>query len=340
MAQNTFGIDIGTSNIKIFNKNSDTIINEKNIIAIENKTKIYAIGDNAYEMYEKAPETIIVSYPVKFGVIADIYHMQLLFERFMKKAKGSRNIYQTADYCIAVPTDITDVEKRAFYKLVISSKTKAKKISIVEKPVADGVGVGIDVDSPKGNMIVNFGADTTEISVLSLGGIVLSHMVQIGGNRLDENICSMVRKKYNLIIGMKTSETLKKELGNATRIEDSSMKVYGRDIVSGLPLEKAITAESIYEAIHDTLCSVIADIKMILERTPPELAADIIDTGIFVTGGSASLKNFDELLETETELKVNIPDNPSECVVRGLGKIISDSAYASLAYYPRDKMMN
>lgn len=340
MAQNIFGIDIGTSNIKIYNDNLDTILNEKNMIAIQNKTNVLAVGDEAYEMYEKAPESIQVTYPVKLGVIADIKNMQILFENMIKKSKTPKFSYQNADFCFAVPTDITEVEKRAFYELADSSKVHAKKITVVEKPVADGVGVGIEVDSPKGNMVVNFGADTTEISVLSLGGIVISHLVQMGGNRLDENICNQVRKQYNLIIGMKTAEQLKKKLGNAVEATEETMKVYGRDLVTGLPVVREISSETIYQSTHDVLSNIIADIKMILERTPPELAADIIDTGIFLTGGSSLLRNFDKLVSKETELKINVPEKPDECVVRGIAKIVTDPACRALAYVPRERVIS
>lgn len=340
MAQNRFGIDIGTSNIKIYNHNLDAILNEKNMIAVQNKTAVLAVGDEAYGMYEKAPDSIQVTYPVKLGVIADIRNMQILFEAMIRRSKTPKFSYQNADFCFAVPTDITEVEKRAFYELADASKVHAKKITVVEKPVADGVGVGIGVDSPKGNMVVNFGADTTEISVLSLGGIVISHLMQTGGNRLDENICTLVRKQYNLIIGMKTAEQLKKGLGNALNDSEETMKVYGRDLVTGLPVVREISSEAIYQATHDVLSNIIADIKMILERTPPELAADIIDTGIFLTGGSSLFKNFDKLVGQETELKVNVPEKPDECVVRGIAKIMTDSSCMAVAYTPKERIIN
>ena len=340
MAQNVFGVDIGTSSIKIYNKNLDTVLNEKNVIAIQNKNSILAVGNEAYDMYEKAPDSIFVSYPVKFGVIADIKNMQSLFEKLVNKSRTAKYSYQNADFCFAVPTDITEVEKRAFYELADSSKVHAKKISVVEKPVADGVGVGIEVNNPKGNMIVNFGADTTEISVLSLGGIVLSHLVQLGGNRLDENVCSLVRKQYNLVIGMKTAEKLKKKLGNAIESTEETMKVYGRDLVTGLPIIKEISAETVYQATHDVLTNIVSDIKMTLEHTPPELAADIIDTGIFLTGGSALFRNFEKLVYKETDLKINLPDKPDECVVRGIAKIVTEAEYGELSYVPREKVIN
>lgn len=337
MAQNVFGIDIGTSNIKIYNKATDEILNEKNIIAISNKKDVYAYGDEAYEMYEKAPNNIEVSYPIRYGVIADIQNMQTLLAKFIKKVKTNKSLIQSADFCIAVPTDITEVEKRAFYELILSSKVSAKKITVVEKPVADGVGVGIDINSPKGNMIVNVGADTTEITVLSLGGIVISKLIKTGGNRLDEMICSYVRKKYNLIIGEKTGEILKRELASGMEEEESVYKVYGRDLVSGLPVEKEISSATVYHATVEALHSIVTDVKLILERTPPELAADIIDTGIFLTGGSSYIRNFSKLISLETDLKVNIPDNPSECVVRGIAKILSTPEYLELTYVPREK---
>ena len=189
---NAYGIDIGTSNFKMCCSDKDKILNEKNIIAIANKTEILAFGDEAYEMYEKAPEHIEVSFPVKFGVIADIENMQTLLFNFFNKINEGKKI-TGSDFYIAVPTDVTEVEKRAFYELVVDSKVKAKNVYVVDKPVADAIGAGLDVTKSKGIMIVNIGAETTEISVLSLGGIVISKAVKIGGNKLDDCIISNVR---------------------------------------------------------------------------------------------------------------------------------------------------
>ncbi len=341
MAQNVYGIDIGTNNIKIYSKAKDDILQEKNIITILDKNKVYAYGDEAYEMYEKVPGNFEVIHPIKFGVIADIKNMEILINRFIKKIRGKAPL-QSADFCIAVPTDITEVEKRAFFDLIQSSKVKAKDIYVIEKPVADGMGVGIDMNSACGNMIVNFGADTTEISVLSLGGIVLSKLMKTGGNRLDDLICSMVRKKYNLVIGLKTAEQLKVNLGNAIPLEagDKTFRVYGRDLVSGLPVFKEITASDVCDSISEPIQSIISNVKLILERTPPELAADIIDTGIYVTGGSSKLTGFDKLLHNETDLKVNIEEEPSEATVKGIAGIINNPEFSGLMYIPRQKVIN
>lgn len=339
MAQHVYGIDLGTSNFKIFGTSTKKTINEKNIIAIKDKKDVYDFGDNAFEMFEKAPSNIEVTFPVKFGVIADIKNMDTLFECFFKKLNG-HNGNGSGDFCIAVPTDITEVEKRAFYDLIAESKIKAKKINVVEKPIADAVGVGINVDSPKGNLIVNIGADTTEISVISLGGIVLSKLIKTGGTKLDDTICNIVRKKYNLIIGSRTAENIKKNLADATNTGSKTCIAYGRNIVTGLPASKEISSELVYTAICECLHSIVDSIKVILERTPPELAADIIDTGIFLTGGSALISNLDTLIHNETGLKVNKCERPDETVINGITQIITNEKLSGLMYVPREKNYN
>ena len=204
MSKSVYGIDFGTSNIKIYNGVTRTSLNEKNIIAIKNKTDLFEIGDEAFKMYEKAPDNIEVVFPIKYGVIADLKKMKMLFEQFFKKLTGPRGS-KMGRFCIAVPADITEVEKRAFYEVVAKSDIKAREIKIVEKPIADAVGLGIDISSSKGNMIVNIGADTTEVSIISHGGIVISRIVKIGGNMLDQLICESVKKRYNILIGLKTA---------------------------------------------------------------------------------------------------------------------------------------
>lgn len=339
MAQHLYGIDLGTSNFKIFGLTNKKIINEKNVIAKKNKDEVFQFGNPAFEMFEKAPSNIEVSFPVKFGVIADIKNMDILFESFYKKLNG-KTVTGSGDFCIAVPTDITEVEKRAFYDMIAESKVKAKHINVVEKPIADAVGVGIDVDSPKGNLIVNIGADTTEISVISLGGIVLSKLIKTGGSKLDDAICSVVRKKYNLIIGKRTAEQIKINLADAMNTSDLMCTAFGRNIVTGLPASKDIGSELVYEAISECLHSIIDSIKVILERTPPELAADIMNTGVYLTGGSSQIKNLDVLIKNETGLKVNLNDEPDETVIRGIAQIISDDKLNDLMYIPREKLYN
>lgn len=337
MAQNIYGVDIGTSNFKMFSKEKSRILNEKNIIAIKNKKDIFAVGDAAYEMYEKAPDDIRVSYPVKYGVIADIENMQTLFVSFFNMINDYKKVSGPMDFYIAVPTDITEVEKRAFYELIVDSKIKAKNVYIVDKPVADAIGAGIDVTAARGIMVVNIGADTTEISVLSLGGIVISKSVKIGGNRLDDSIISTIKRVYNLVIGSKTAENLKRQLGSAVKVDETFCKGFGRNVVSGLPVSVDISSDVIYSAIVDPLHSIMDSIKMILERTPPELAADIINMGIYVTGGTSNINNLERFIKEETNLNVNIVENPSESVVRGLMGVVSTPSFKSVAYTPQEK---
>ena len=317
---NAYGIDIGTSNFKMCCSDKDKILNEKNIIAIANKTELLAFGDEAYEMYEKAPEHIEVSFPVKFGVIADIENMQtLLFSFFNKINEGKK---------------ITGSD---FYELVVDSKVKAKNVYVVDKPVADAIGAGLDVTKSKGIMIVNIGAETTEISVLSLGGIVISKAVKIGGNKLDDCIISNVRKSYNLVIGSKTAENLKKQLGSAVPVSESFAPGFGRNVLSGLPVSVDISSDIIYQAIIDSLHSIMDAIKVILERTPPELAADIIKDGVYFTGGTSQINNLEKYIKDETNLNVNIVEHPAESVVRGLMGVVSNPEFAKVAYTPTEK---
>lgn len=330
MARKAIGMDFGTSTIKIYKTGEGIILDERNMIAIANKKDIIAIGNEAFEMYEKTPANIKVSYPVRSGVIADIANMQSLLNQLLKMIQNKHSLFGGMNYLIAVPTDITEVEKRAFYDLIASSNAKANSIKVVEKPIADALGIGLDINHARGVMTVNIGADTTEISIMSLGGIVLSKLIPIGGNKLDESIRLYVKKKYNLIIGDKTAEVIKKELSSALEGEDYTIKVYGRNVVMGLPSEMEISSAMVYQSIKEYLYSIIDSIKIILERTPPEISADIIDSGIYITGGSSGIRYLDELIKKETDLKINICEDASNTVVRGLGRIIEEPELASL----------
>lgn len=329
MSSNIFGIDLGTSNIKIYNRADDTILVEKNMIAIENKSTLFAYGDSAFEMYEKAPANIHISYPLSNGVIADIKNMELLVKYFINDL--SRGNVRPADYYIAVPFDITEVEKRAFYDLIKESGVKARKILVVEKAVADGLGMDIDVKNSQGVLTVNVGYDTTEISILSLGGIVLSKLIKIGGLKFDDAIRSAVRKEFSLIIGGKTAENVKISLKELEK-EGRGAVVYGRDIVTGLPVERELPTSMIDECLMELFYTIIDSIKVILERTPPELAADIYRHGIYLTGGASQVSHLAELIHKGTGLKVNLSENPVTSVALGLSKIIKEDNYKSVAY--------
>ncbi len=332
MSARLYGVDFGTSTMKIYKKNHGVIFDAKNIIAVADGDRVIAIGDEAFEMLGKTPSNIQVTFPVKNGVIADIANMLAFFNYVLNDLSKTHGKIAGAEFIVAAPTDITEVEKRAFFDLVASSDAKTKKIRIVEKPIANALGAGLDVTTANGVMIVDIGADTTEVSVLSLGGIVLSKMIPVGGNKFDEVIINNVRKKYNLIIGNKTAETIKKELACAVApVNARTISVYGRDVVSGLPIEKEVSADFVYETLSELMYSIVDAVRIVLEKTPPEISSDIIDSGIFITGGSAKINGLDVLLTEETDLKINICKEPGNTVALGLGRIIEDSKLNMLA---------
>jgi rod shape-determining protein MreB len=264
------------------------------------------------------------------GVIADFNFLQEFIYQFLEEKMKSKT--KNAEFIVAVPTDITEVEKRAFYEVFYKSKFRPKNVLLCEKPIADAVGLGIDVNEPTGVMVVNMGGDTTEVSVLSLGGLVLSNLLDFGGNRLDESIISYIRREFNLVIGQKTAMALKENIGSGLPGRTESMTIVGRDLVSGLPIEKEITADIVYEATKSNLENICTSIKMILEKTPPELAKDIIHSGIYITGGGSKIYNLDKLFEQITNIKVNTCEEPEESAVRGLVKIVSDPKYKRLPF--------
>lgn len=325
----SFGIDLGTSNIRIYNRAEDSILIEKNMIAIENKNRVLAYGDSAYEMYEKAPGNINISFPLSNGVIADIKNMETLIKYFMTTIM--KNNLRPADYYISVPTDVTEVEKRAFYDLIKNSNVKARKIMVVEKAIADGLGMDIDIKNSQGILVVDVGYNTTEISILSLGGIVLSKLIKVGGCKFDESIMTAVRRELSLFIGAKTAEHVKKNLIEPEASGKGAL-VYGRDIVTGLPVERNIPTKIVEDSLEEHFAKIVENIKVILEKTPPELAADIYKRGIYLTGGASVVKNLARRIADGTGLKVNIADNPLASVAIGLSKIIKEDNYKSLAY--------
>lgn len=337
MTNNVYGIDLGTCNMKIYCKSTGKILNEKNTIALVNKDQIYSYGNAAYAMYEKAPEDIQVTFPVGGGVIADLNNLQNMLQLYLEKhAKGK---LRGAEYIVAVPTNITKVEKKAFSDIFYKSKLKPKSVLLCEKPIADAVGFGLDVSQPTGIMIVDIGADTTEISVISLGGLVLSDLLHSGGNKIDESIITYVKRKYNLVIGQKTAQAMKERLGSGVPGKTETMGVVGRDVVSGLPIEIEMSAAVVYEAIKDNLGSICNAIKMILEKTPPELAKDIVHSGIYITGGGSKIQDLDKLFREVTGIEINTCDNPEECVVRGLIKIVSDSKFKNLPFSMKSNIL-
>ena len=335
MLGKSIGIDLGTKRIKYYRKGDGIIFDEENCIAIENKDEIRAIGDEAAEMVGRTPETIEVIYPVNCGVIANVSAMELLFNASFDRIYGKAKRASGTNFVIALPTDITEVEKRSFADLVHKSGLKPKNVSLVDKPICVAMAAGLDIMKAKGVMTVDVGADTTEIAIIALGGIVRSRLLPTAGNKFDESICNYIRQKCALVIGKSNAEQLKMGIAGAVSGQSLTMQVNGRDVVTGLPKRMEIESDLVYEAIKDDLKNITENIKSTLEHIPPEVSSDIIDAGIYVTGGSARIGNFDKLLNAETSLKINILEDPQDSVINGLGKLIDEDNFKTQPYIYR-----
>ena len=330
MSQKVFGIDFGTQSLKIYKKNHGLLLHEKSIVAINSREKTaIAVGDEAFSMYEKAPASIQVSFPLVHGVVAQMEDMIALWNyAFGEIAAASK--MKSAEFYIAVPCDITEVEKRAFYDVLVESKLKIKKAVLVDKPIADAIGAGIDINTTAGAMVVNMGADTTEISIISLGGIVISKLLPIGGNSIDKAIRLSLSNKEHFSIGYKTAEATK--INFAERYQpDSVFEVKGMNVVNGLPETHTVSGQLVYPFLEEYLVAVSEVIKTTLERTPPEISTDIIEDGVYLTGGGAFICTAARALEERTGLQMHPCKNAATTVVDGLGKIIEQPKYAS--YY-------
>lgn len=329
MAGNSFGIDLGTSKICIYNHEKKRVFVEKNMIAVENKKNVIAYGDSAYEMFEKAPDNIVVSAPLNNGVISDINNMQELLRLFISEI--SKGNYKNSDYVISIPHDVTEVEKRAFGELIEDSPLKARNISVVEKSIACGIGLNIDVKNSQGVMIVDVGYNTTEISILSFGGIVKSKLVKIGGNKFDDIIKAIVRKEYNVHIGSKSAEALKMQIAELKQSGQNGI-VYGRNVASGLPVECSVDPLILENSLTDSFLQITDNVKELLESTPPEIGANIYKTGIYITGGGSLVSNLCQNVANGTGLKVNTSDSAESSVIFGIAEIIRNKKYRNLIF--------
>ena len=332
MSAQSFGCDFGTSSIKIYSKESDTIYCEKNMVAIEEKKGMIAYGNEAFDMHEKAPANIEVLYPMSFGTVASITYMQQFLRSFLEeRTKGS---LKGAEFIVALPTDVQD---RVFTTLIHGTGIKTKNVELIDKPVAAGLGLGLDVTQAQGVMLVDVGADTTEISILSLGGTVTSKLIKNGGNKIDEAISSAIRREYGYFIGNKTAEILKNELGYQPGDTTTKREICGRNMVIGLPQMLEITTEFVYESIKEQLNVIMDAVKSILERTPPELGVDIIRNGIYLTGGSARIRKLDQLIQERSGIRVTVDNEPELSVARGLARVINDKEFRSLAFVTKEQ---
>lgn len=331
---NIYGLDLGTYEIKVYDKKEDRIWKEKNTIAIKNKKEIFAVGDAAYEMFEKTPLNIEVVFPMQEGVISRFYDMQYLLQHMLKQDRG---FSRSTNYVIAVPTDVTEVEKKAFYDLVVHSAAKAKEVRIVERGIADAIGLGLDVENSSGIFIVNMGSETTELSVLASGGMVLNRILKTGGVSLDQAIMNHIRYHNDFLIGRLTAESLRNNLGVFSDNGIESQVVSGRNLVNGAPEQSVITAHHVRAAMKDVITSCVREIKVLLERTPPEVLRTIQNEGIYLTGGLANLNGIAAYMEGVLGVKVNVANEPEYCAVRGLKSIIQSKELKKLTYSMLDE---
>lgn len=319
---NFYGIDFGSNAIKVYKSGTGMVYCQKNMIAKRGKSAVVAYGDEAYEMMEKAPEDILITSPVKNGVITDIDNMQYMYDKIFRGLKALSLPMVRPGFLVAFPFDITEVEKKAFYDVIEGSVVRPGSVTLIEKALADGIGIGLNVIGTKGMMIVDIGYEVTEVSVLSLGGIVLSKMIPLGGAKLDEAILNHMKRHYNVHIGMKTAEFLKKSLVTTGGAGTEVFTAYGRHIVTGLPTEIKVEEQVVMDSIIDQLMNIVDAIRIILERTPPEISSDIKKSGIYITGGSARIPDLKELLRSQTGLEINIAENCDTSAVEGLGRIM------------------
>ncbi|MCA0755275.1 rod shape-determining protein [Paenibacillus sp. N4] len=315
------GIDLGTANTLVFVKGKGIVVREPSVVALRTDTKtIEAVGEQAKKMIGRTPGNIRAVRPMKDGVIADFETTATMIKYFIRQAQKQRSLFpRHPNVMVCVPSGITAVEKRA-----VEDATKqagAREAYTIEEPFAAAIGADLPVWEPTGSMVVDIGGGTTEVAVISLGGIVTSRSIRVAGDEMDEAIIQYIKRQYNLMIGERTSEQLKMEVGTALPLDKTeSIEIRGRDLVTGLPKTLAITSDEVTDALTDTVNAIVDAVKVTLEKCPPELSADIMDRGIVLTGGGALLRNMDKLLQRETGMPVIVADNPLDCVAIGTGR--------------------
>lgn len=317
------GIDLGTANTLVTLKDKGIILNEPSVVALDIPTKnILATGYEAKEMLGRTPEKIRAIKPLKDGVIADFTATQLMLKNIIYKVGKRYNIGRPR-VVVGVPSGITEVEERAVEESILQAG--AREVYLIEEPMAAAIGANMDIAEPSGNIIVDIGGGTTEVAVISLGGVVVSNSIRVAGDELDEDIINYIKRERNLAIGDTTAEQIKKEIGAATPlVTGMSMEIRGRDLSSGLPETITITSTEIQQAIQESVDKIVEVVKQTLEKTPPELASDIMEKGIILAGGGALIKNLDKLLSMKTEMPVYVAEDPLDCVVKGTGKTLED----------------
>ena len=316
-------IDLGTANTLVYARGKGIVVSEPSIVAVNKITaKVEAVGKDAKEMLGRTPGNIVAIRPMKDGVIADFEITEKMLSYFIRKAHN-RNTLVRPRIIVGIPSEVTQVEKRAVKDSAL--KAKASEVYLVDQAMAAAIGAGLPITEPSGNMVVDIGGGTTDIAVISLAGIVYSKSVRVAGNEMDEAIIQYIKKKYNLLIGERSAEQVKLEIGSAFPLDEPmTMEIKGRDLIEGIPKTVTVTDAEIREALNEPISLIVNAVRIALERTPPELSADIVDRGIVLTGGGSLLKSLDKLLREETGLPVSVAEDPLSSVVLGTGNMLSD----------------
>nr|WP_190014597.1 rod shape-determining protein [Geosporobacter subterraneus] len=318
------GIDLGTANTLVYVRGRGIVVREPSVVAIQEDTRqVLAVGQEAKQMIGRTPGNIIAIRPLKDGVIADFDVTQSMLKYFIRRAYPKKSLFFQPRVVVGVPSGVTEVEKRAVEEAALQAG--AKEAYLIEEPMAAAIGAGLPVEEPTGSMVVDIGGGTTEIAIISLGGIVTSKSIRIGGDELDEAIVQYIKKEYSLMIGERTAEEIKLKIGSAyPKGKEDKLSIRGRDLVSGLPKTLEISSAEIMDALHEPVNAIVDAIKYTLEKTPPELASDIMEFGIMLTGGGALLDGLDRLVRRETGMPVKIAEEPLDCVALGTGKTIEE----------------
>ena len=328
MLSSDMAIDLGTANTLVYVKGRGIVLNEPSVVAITHKggkKQVLAVGNDAKMMLGRTPGHIEAIRPMRDGVIADFEVAEVMIKHFIRKVHNRRS-FANPMIIVCVPSGSTAVERRAIQESALSAG--ARRVFLIEEPMAAAIGAGLPVQEPTGSMVVDVGGGTTEVAVLSLGGIVYSRSVRVGGDKMDEAIIAYIRRNHNLLIGEATAERIKKEIGSAVAPDEGLgvvMDIRGRDLLNGVPKEISISQRQVAEAMAEPVSAIIEAVKVALEATPPELAADIVDKGIVLTGGGALLHNLDQLLRNETGLPISIADDPLSCVALGTGRALENA---------------
>lgn len=316
------GIDLGTANILIYVKGEGIVLNEPSVLAVDKLNKVLTVGLDARDMLGRTPGGVSAIMPMKDGVIADFEKTEMMLEYFIKKIKG-KSIFYKPRIIICCPSNITPVERNAIKE--VAERTGARKVFVEEETKVAALGAGIDISKPNGSMVIDIGGGTTDIAVLSLGDIVTSSSIKIAGNAFDNDIIKYVKDKYKLLIGERTAESIKFEIGTVYKLkEEKQMKVSGRNMINGLPSTITLTSDEINNALRDSAYKIVHTAKQVLEQTPPELSSDIIKKGIVLTGGGALVRGMDKLLKEELKVPVYIADSPLTCVAMGTGILLEN----------------